>query len=76
MEVREYKGQEKVTLLEGEYKNMSGYVRNVSPYGWLSIVINGVGPKVSMRQTEVEFVCPNFFLEGAYLYKTNKKDFN
>jgi len=40
MKRREYKGQEKVAILTGEYQNMRGYVRNVSTYGWLTIVIN------------------------------------
>ncbi len=76
MEAREYKGQEKVAILAGEYQNMSGYVRNVSPYGWLTIVINGIGPKVSLQADDVKCLCSNFFLEGAYTYKSNKKDFN
>lgn len=76
MEAREYKGQEKVAISTGEYQNMSGYVRNVSPYGWLTIVINGIGPKVNLQADDVKFVCSNFFLEGAYTYKSNKKDFN
>jgi len=76
MKAREYKGQEKVAILTGDYQNMSGYVRNVSPYGWLTVVINGIGPKVNLQGEDVKFICSNFFLEGAYVYKNNKKDFN
>ncbi|MFF2531224.1 hypothetical protein ACFVS2_20190 [Brevibacillus sp. NPDC058079] len=64
----EYKGQEKVKVLTGEFKGLCGYVRHVSPLGWLTIVVNGSHPKVTLQEKDVEFIHPNYFLVGIESY--------
>lgn len=56
-----YQGQEKVEITTGDFKGHYGYIRQVSQFGWLTIVIDGIGPKVTLRENEVLFVKSNFF---------------
>jgi hypothetical protein len=70
----EYKGQEKVKILTGPFKGLYGYVRQVSPFGWLTIVVNGSHPKLTLQEKDVEFIHRNYFLVGIEEFMESSKD--
>lgn len=57
-----YIGQEKVEILTGEFEGLYGYVRHISKYGWLTVVINGTRPKATYQKEDLKFIHPNYFL--------------
>jgi len=65
-----YKGQEKVKILTGDYKGSYGYVRLVSPFGWLIVAVNGGHPRISIldAENELEYIHSNYFLSGTEEY--------
>lgn len=60
---REYKGQEKVKITDGEFKGQIGYVRLVDACKNLFIRLDS-GYKTSVHQDCVAFIHPNYFLAG------------
>lgn len=62
-EVVEYKGQEKVKVKTGEFEGAYGYVRLNTTNDHLLLVLDN-GRKASVPKDDVEFIHPNYFIEG------------
>lgn len=56
-----YEGQEKVRMLDGEFKGVFGYVRIAHPDSRLWVVLDN-GRKTSTHTDSVEFIHSNYFL--------------
>lgn len=65
-----YKGQAKVKILTDKYKGAYGYVRLVSPFGWLIVAVNGGHPRISIldAENELKYIHPNYFLAETENY--------
>lgn len=57
-----FKGQEKVKILYGEFKECIGYVRGVRTNHHLLVILDN-GYKISIHQNEVECIHSNYFIE-------------